>query len=510
MKKEGYILGELTKIFGKKKKIDSGYANVLYALYSDFFNFSYTDSSWINKDRLFCDNEEMILAFNKILKIEKNKSYNLPLSAAIGLSMGCNKISGFIKENIKKNNILTYKSYVVCDFEKLTTGDYLNSALYTKDKDIDNLVVVAIKHSEEKNTTIASIYEEMGFDVTNIKNNKIRTITDALKETKKQKNPLLIIVNCVDLEIEKNSEPIDLEIEVRTRTNEVYKKWLLEYDKIIDSREQNTLDIINYLKSLRIAIDLENTEFKLDTNYENTIIKSSDKIFSILLKKSKYITLVNIKDERLASNIACGLSLSGMKPSVPITNFLNVSDIINRCQQYELPVNYLLHDTTSEVYANNLNVFYPSDMHEVIGSWSSIIKQDITSLMILSDKETTLIKNTNLKYVKYGAYMIKKEKEVLNGIIIASGEEVKLALGVAGLLEKENIFMRVVTVPCPNLLLKQVKYEKELLLRSVKIFALDKNLSVINNKFTSSNYCLISSDLGLDKVKERIKEEFYS
>lgn len=505
MKKEGYILGKIKPILKKNYDFNVGYINALFALFSDFVNFSYTDEGWINKDHLFCDDEKILNAFFKILNLKQDIDKPCNLGIAAGLSLGKKKVNNVLNNKHKNLNLLNYKNYLVCDIEKLSDGNFLNIACYTQNRAVDDLVLIAINKSGEKPTKIANIYEEVGFDINILKNNKIKTITDSIKDNKKSKTPVLIIVNSTDTYDIEEDDDFNFYNLVRKRMDTNYKTWLLEYDKVIESRSEDTLEAINYLKNPKIKIDLENIEFKLDASYENTIVNSSEKIYGILKGKSEFISLVKINDSKVACMIAAGLSLTGIKPCIKIKSFNEISDLIYICHKYEFPITFIMESADEDIYMPNLNVFYPGDMYEVIGSWSTIIKQNKTAILVLSDKETTLVKDTNVKYVKYGGYMIKRETSTMSGVIVASGEELKFALGVAGLLEKENIFMRVVTMPCPNLLLKQVKYEKELLHRSVKIFVIDKNLSVINNKFTTSNQGLISSRLGLDKVKELIK-----
>lgn len=508
MNKKNYVFKELNKILNDEKELVNGYADVFYALYMEHFNFTYANSEWINKDKIYTDNELLFDSFNKLFKLEDNKFYDLPLPTIIGEILGTKKINGFIYDFNKKTKIMNHYNYLVCDYNKLSSPDYLAGAYYSKNKDINNLVVIAIKSEEDRSTNLINIYEECNYLIIELNKCNYKGISNAIKNGKKSKKPVLIIVNnSKQNNNNKKIEQFDYIEEIKNRTNIIYKKWLLEYDKITNNKEEQVIEIINYLKEPSLGVNLEAIQFNLDASYENTIINSSLKIEQIIKNKSKYFSMVEIKDERVASLVAAGLAKSKLKVNVEITSFKKLSDIVNLCVEFKLPVNFILKNVNQAVYIDNLNVFIPSDMHEVIGSWSAIIKSNKPSVLILSDKETTLIKNTNIKYVKYGAYMIKKEKTDLKAILVASGEEVKLALGVAGLLEKENIYIRVVSMPCANLLAKQVKYAKELLSRKVKVFVLDKTNNVVNYKFVSNIDCLISSDLGLDKVKEKIKDE---
>lgn len=507
MKKINYMVEKIDAQIKNKKESNKGYEEIFSILYKDFFNYN-SEEDWVNKDYIFTDNEIVFNALNKFLGYKDVKSYNLPLSALYGIAKGRKKLIETIKNDNKKVDIINYSSYMVIDYEKLKSGEFLETAIAMKDKKVSNIVVVALKHSSEKTNDIVDFYEENEFLVFESNISKLKSIHQNIKIANKSKTASIIIVEVPEdyKSSDNDIEVFDIKSSIKERNTEVYKKWLSEYDKVVESKNQNILDIINYLKTKKLNIDLEAIEFKLDPNYENSIDKSSEKIFSILEEKSDFIKNVTTSNDSLALGISMGLSVIGFKPTCEVKDITKVYGLINKCNKYNLPVNLTIKDITAPIDIMGLNVYYPCDMHEVIGTWSSIIKQNKTSLIVLSEKEAKLMKNTNIKYVKYGAYMIRKENEVLNGVISASGEEINLALAVAGLLEKENLQFRVVTMPCPNLLLNQVKYEKDLLPRSVKNFVIDNSDALISYKFSSNKDCVIPAKLGLDRIKEKIKD----
>ena len=57
-----------------------------------------------------------------------------------------------------------------------------------------------------------------------------------------------------------------------------------------------------------------------------------------------------------------------------------------------------------------------------MGSWEYILKNNCPTALVISKEERSKQKNTNAKFVKYGAYMVRKEKYHLDGIIIATGQ----------------------------------------------------------------------------------------
>ena len=71
--------------------------------------------------------------------------------------------------------------------------------------------------------------------------------------------------------------------------------------------------------------------------------------------------------------------------------------------------------------------------------------------------------------VKRGAYILEKEKGALDGIIIASGSEVSLAVDLKHKLESEGLSIRLVSMPSINLFDEQDKaYIEEILPKSCK------------------------------------------
>src|SRR5690606_28554614 len=68
-----------------------------------------------------------------------------------------------------------------------------------------------------------------------------------------------------------------------------------------------------------------------------------------------------------------------------------------------------------------------------------------------------------------GGYIIKKEKDKLDLILIGTGSEVQLAIEAAEILEEKNIGVRVVSMPSMELFEEQSdEYKEEVLPKSVR------------------------------------------
>ena len=113
----------------------------------------------------------------------------------------------------------------------------------------------------------------------------------------------------------------------------------------------------------------------------------------------------------------------------------------------------------------NIQVFRPCDANEAAASWQYAMEtKDKPSIILLTRQPLTTFENTNYDNVSKGAYIISKEKANLDGILIATGSEVELAMKAQSALLKESIDVRVVSMPSMELFNQQSKeYQVEVL-----------------------------------------------
>ena len=110
----------------------------------------------------------------------------------------------------------------------------------------------------------------------------------------------------------------------------------------------------------------------------------------------------------------------------------------------------------------NLNVIRPADANEVKAAYKVALQSKTTPTAIILTRQNlqTIIENVNLEK---GGYVVRDVKD-MDGIIIASGSELALALNAAEKLSEENINVRVVNMPAINLFEKQSEeYRNEVL-----------------------------------------------
>ena len=219
--------------------------------------------------------------------------------------------------------------------------------------------------------------------------------------------------------------------------------------------------------------------------------------------------------EHAMGAILNGMALSGLR--VFGSTFLAFSDYmkpaIRMSALMNLPVTYIFsHDSISlgedgpthqpvEQLVSlrsipNLEVFRPCDVNEIIGIYQYIMsKTNSPSVLSIGRNKVDIKENTSIKEVTQGAYIIKKEEKNLSGIIIASGEEVDVALQVSKLLEEKGYELRVVSMPSIELYNKQSQeYKDSLLPLGVKTFVIEASSSYSWYNFVYNDKYLITLD----------------
>ncbi|MDA9081887.1 transketolase [Candidatus Pelagibacter sp.] len=115
----------------------------------------------------------------------------------------------------------------------------------------------------------------------------------------------------------------------------------------------------------------------------------------------------------------------------------------------------------------NLNVFRPADRMETIECWELALKNLKTpSVLSLTRQNLNPIrkKYLNVNKCSFGAYEVLRTKKKVTLTILASGSEVNLAIDTSHKLAKDNIYSKVISVPCQDLFDSQSKsYRKKIL-----------------------------------------------
>ena len=119
----------------------------------------------------------------------------------------------------------------------------------------------------------------------------------------------------------------------------------------------------------------------------------------------------------------------------------------------------------------NLNVFRPADGYETAAGWYLALTATHTPTALVLTRQNLPQLTGSSKDALKGAYVISEAKDAskMDGILIASGSEVSLAIDTQQVLAKEGIDVRVVSMPCMDLFAQQdAAYQEQVLPRRVR------------------------------------------
>ena len=181
--------------------------------------------------------------------------------------------------------------------------------------------------------------------------------------------------------------------------------------------------------------------------------------------------------------IGNGIALhGGLKPFV--STFFVFSDYVKPMARLsalmKLPVTYVLtHDSigvgedgpTHEPIEQlamlrsmpDFSVFRPADATETLAAWYFAMKStNVPTALVLSRQNLPQLEGSDKDKVLKGGYVISdSKKDIPDAIIIASGSEVSLSIDAQKELAKENIDVRVVSMPSMDEFEKQDEVYKE-------------------------------------------------
>lgn len=346
--------------------------------------------------------------------------------------------------------------------------------------------------------------------------------------------------------------------EFRNYIKERNKDLIVDFDTKLETLESDEVSLLNKLMDKDKSIKLTSLDYnKPDDNEEllrisakkvlnsyatispliiggNADVSSSTKMYLNELSpfskdnyKGRNINF-GVREHAMAA-IANGLALAGYRPFV--STFLSFSDYLKPALRLSalmnLPVTYIFtHDSISigqdgpthqpveqlvSLRATpNLEVFRPADSNEVIGSFKTIFENNKPSCLILGRDKIKILETTSISATSKGAYIVHNEERKLDGIIIATGEEVTLALSVMKLLKEKGYDLRVISmlsIERYNLLTAEEK--EELFPVGAKKFVIEKGSSYSWYSFVYKDSYLFTLDkFGTSGTKEEV-DSFY-
>jgi len=417
------------------------------------------------------------------------------------------------------------KRFESMNWTVLTTSD--------EPQDIDDAI---IKAKEADKPTIIQVATTIGKDSSLADSNKSHSGCFDKEEISKIKTTLGVR----DIPFTISNEAVE---EFRSYIKERNKDLVTNFDEIKEILDEEEMSILNKLINPDKSIKLTTLDYtKPDDNEEllrisakkvlnsyslispliiggNADTSSSTKIYLNELTpftKDNYIGRninFGVREHAMAS-IANGLALAGYRPFV--STFLSFSDYLKPALRLtalmDLPVTYIFtHDSISigqdgpthqpvEQLVSlraipNMEVFRPADSNEVIGSFKTIYENNSPSSLIIGRDSIKILESTSISATSKGGYIVHNEERKLDGVIIATGEEVTLALEVMQLLKEKGYDLRVVSMPSIERYNNLTKEEKEELLPlGVKKFVIEKGSSYSWYSFVYKDSYLFTLD----------------
>lgn len=417
------------------------------------------------------------------------------------------------------------KRFESMNWNVLTTSD--------EPQDIDDAI---IKAKEADKPTIIQVATTIGKDSSLADSNKSHSGCFDKEEVTKIKTTLGVR----DIPFTISNEAVE---EFRSYIKERNKDLVTNFDEIKEMLDEEEKSILNKLINPDKSIKLTTLDYtKPDDNEEllrisakkvlnsyslispliiggNADTSSSTKIYLNELTpftKDNYIGRninFGVREHAMAS-IANGLALAGYRPFV--STFLSFSDYLKPALRLtalmDLPVTYIFtHDSISigqdgpthqpvEQLVSlraipNMEVFRPADSNEVIGSFKTIYENNSPSSLIIGRDSIKILESTSISATSKGGYIVHNEERKLDGVIIATGEEVTLALEVMQLLKEKGYDLRVVSMPSIERYNNLTKEEKEELLPlGVKKFVIEKGSSYSWYSFVYKDSYLFTLD----------------
>ncbi|MEC9485603.1 MAG: transketolase [Candidatus Izemoplasma sp.] len=116
----------------------------------------------------------------------------------------------------------------------------------------------------------------------------------------------------------------------------------------------------------------------------------------------------------------------------------------------------------------NFKVYRPMDANETQFAYQCALDStDHPSAIVLTRQDVEVKTETSFEDFKKGAYVVK-DYENYEGILIATGSEVNLALDVQAALAEDDVYVRVVSMPCMETFKEQSDEYKESILPKEK------------------------------------------
>lgn len=315
--------------------------------------------------------------------------------------------------------------------------------------------------------------------------------------------------------------------EIKTNYTYKYPKEIEEFKKVVENSFEVDLENLvdfgsNYNKATRVSSGVIIDELsKVYPTFmggsadlsSSTKAKGADGNFTISNRLGRNINF-GVREHAMAA-ITNGLMLhKGIKAFC--SGFFVFSDYMKPAMRLasimELPVTYVFtHDSLAvgEDGATHqpveqismlrsmphFTVIRPADANETLYAWKVALEsKDTPTALILTRQDVNLVTTkAQAKNLLKGAYIYKKEEKKLQGILIASGSELSLAIDASIELKKKGYDVRVVSMPSIELFEMQPdSYKNEIIPDTKNIMAIEASEGIHYYKYIGKTGKLIN------------------
>ena len=105
----------------------------------------------------------------------------------------------------------------------------------------------------------------------------------------------------------------------------------------------------------------------------------------------------------------------------------------------------------------DMQVFRPADGKETTAAWLTALTSGLPTCLVLTRQNLPQYDNSGCEAMKGGYILADSDKETPDALLLASGSEVEQMMGAKEELKKDGIDVRVVSIPCMEIFLKQPK-----------------------------------------------------
>ena len=154
------------------------------------------------------------------------------------------------------------------------------------------------------------------------------------------------------------------------------------------------------------------------------------------------------------------------------------------------PTHQPIEQLTSLRSIPNLNVFRPADFIETFECWQKALESENSPSVIALTRQAIdpiRIKDTSENKSSFGAYEVLRSDNNIKITIIASGSETSLASDICHKLATENIYSKVISMPCQELFDQQSEdYKNKILTETELTVSIEASETHYWKKYTGS------------------------